>query len=146
MDNFFVSTDKSHLDIKVIHGYLKTSYWAANIPEEVVIKAIENSLCFGVYNNKQQVGFARVVTDYAVFAYLADVFILEEYRGKGLSKMLMKEIMQHPQLQNLRRWMLATRDAHGLYSQFGFNPLSSPERVMEIFIPDIYNKTKADEL
>ena len=130
-NGFIISTDKTKLDIAVIHCYLdKGSYWAKNIPLKVVKKSIKGSCCFGLYKNKIQVGFARVVTDHATFGYIADVFILDEYRGKGLSKWLMEEIIKHPGLQGLRRWMLATRDAHGLYAQFGFLPLDKPERIM----------------
>jgi len=130
-NKFYISTDKKKLDIKVIHHYLcNESYWAKNIPVHVVEKSIAGSFCFGLYHDKRQAGFARVITDHATFAYLADVFILDEYRGIGLSKWLMKEIMDHPDLQGLRRWMLATRDAHGLYSRFGFLPLDKPERIM----------------
>jgi GNAT superfamily N-acetyltransferase len=130
-NNFLISTDKTKLDIPVIHTYLSNeSYWAKNIPVDIVEKSIEGSFCFGLYDHKNQVGFARVITDHATFAYIADVFILDEYRGKGLSKWLMKEIMEHPDLQGLRRWMLATKDAHGLYSRFGFLPLDKPERIM----------------
>ena len=130
-NDFIISTDKTKLDIVLIHTYLsKESYWAKNIPLNVVKKSIKGSCCFGLYKNKEQIGFARVVTDHATFGYIADVFILDEYRGKGLSKWLMTAIMKHPDLQGLRRWMLATRDAHGLYTQFGFLPLDKPERIM----------------
>lgn len=130
-NDFFISTDKSKLNIAIIHNYLsKESYWAKNIPLRIVKKSIKGSCCFGVYHKKDQVGFARVVTDHATFGYIADVFILDKYRGKGLSKWLMTVIMDHPGLQGLRRWMLATRDAHGLYAQFGFLPLDKPERIM----------------
>ena len=130
-NDFSISTDKTKLNIGVIHNYLsKESYWAKNIPMKTVKKSIKGSCCFGVYHKNEQVGFARVVTDHATFGYLADVFILDEYRGKGLSKWLMETIMNHPGLQGLRRWMLATRDAHGLYAQFGFLPLDKPERIM----------------
>lgn len=130
-NDFLISTDKSKLDITVIHQYLcNESYWAKNIPAGIVKKSIEGSFCFGLYHHKVQVGFARVITDHATFAYLADVFILEEYRGRGLSKWLIKEIMGHPGLQGLRRWMLATKDAHGLYARFGFQPYDKPERIM----------------
>ena len=130
-NDFLISTDKTKLNIGVIHDYLsKESYWAKNIPLAIVKKSIKGSLCFGLYHKKVQVGFARVVTDHATFGYIADVFILNEYRGKGLSKWLMEVIMNHPNLQGLRRWMLATRDAHGLYAQFGFLPLDKPERIM----------------
>ncbi len=137
-DGFTISTDKSLLDVPAIHDFLaNSSYWARNVPLSTVQKSIENSLCFGIYDDDadRQVGFARVITDYAVFAYLADVFILEAYRGRGLAKWLMACIVSTPELQNLRRWMLATKDAHGLYAQYGFNPLSKPERFMEAFQP-----------
>jgi GNAT superfamily N-acetyltransferase len=137
-DEYYVSTDKSKLQLDVIHNFLKQSYWAKDIPMEKIKTAIEHALCFGVYHGNKQVGFARVVTDYAVIGYIGDVFILEEERGKGLSKMLMQEIIRHPQLQILRRIILATRDAHGLYSQFGFTSLVYPERWMERARPDAY--------
>ena len=136
-DGFTISTDKARLDVPAIHDFLAhSSYWARDVPLSTVQKSIENSLCFGIYNDaNKQVGFARVITDYAVFAYLADVFILEAYRGRGLAKWLMACIVSTPELQNLRRWMLATKDAHGLYAQYGFNPLSRPERFMEASQP-----------
>jgi len=137
-NTYFVSSDHSLLQPELIHSFLSSSYWAKNIPLETVLRSIENSICFGVYNGKEQVGFARVVTDKSVFAYLADVFILPEHRGKGLSNILMKEIMSHPDLQGLRRWILGTRDAHGLYKKFGFTPLALPDRWMEVHDPDIY--------
>jgi GNAT superfamily N-acetyltransferase len=137
-DEYFISTDKSKLQLDVIHGFLSKSYWAKDIPFEKVKLAIENALCFGVFHNDVQVGFARVVTDYAVIGYIGDVFIVEEERGKGLSKMLMQHIVDHPQLQGLRRIVLATHDAHGLYAQFGFKPLVYPERWMERPRPDAY--------
>ncbi len=131
-DGFEISTDKSKLNITLIHQYLSVeSYWAKNIPLALVQKSIEGSFCFGLYFQEQQIGFARVITDFAVFGYLADVFILPAYRGRGLSKWLMETIMNHPELQNFRRWMLATRDAQGLYRQFGFVPLPNPERIMQ---------------
>jgi len=137
-DEYYVSTDKSKLQLDVIHGFLSKSYWAKDIPIEKVNLAIENALCFGVFHNDMQVGFARVVTDYAVIGYIGDVFIVEEERGKGLSKMLMQHIVDHPQLQGLRRIVLATRDAHGLYEQFGFKQLVYPERWMERPRPNAY--------
>ena len=137
-ENFMVSTDKSKLDLSVIHAFLTKSYWATNIPFEIVKKSIENSLCFGVYDNGKQIGFARVISDYATFAYLADVFVLPENRGNGLSKFLMQTIKTHPELQNLRRWMLATKDAHKLYEKFGFTRLVDPDPIMVISNPDIY--------
>ena len=133
-----IDTDKSRLDLAVIHGFLSTSYWAKGIPREVVAKATEGSLCFGVYAGGRQVGFARVITDSATFAYLADVFILESHRGQGLSRRLMDAIVAHPSLQGLRRWMLATRDAHGLYARYGFKPLAVPDRFMELHNPEVY--------
>jgi GNAT superfamily N-acetyltransferase len=137
-EDYDISDDKRRLDIGVIHGYLTRSYWSPGIPLAVVERAIQGSLCFGVYHGTQQVGFARVVTDKATFAYLADVFILESHRGMGLSKRLMERIVSHPELQGLRRFMLVTRDAHGLYRQFGFTELASPERFMEILRPNMY--------
>ena len=135
-DGFTISTDKSRLDVAAIHDFLcNSSYWARNVPLPTVQKSIENSLCFGLYDGDRQVGFARVITDYAVFAYLADVFILEAYRGRGLAKWLIACIISYPELQDLRRWMLATKDAHGLYTKYGFNPLSKPERFMEASQP-----------
>jgi GNAT superfamily N-acetyltransferase len=133
---FSISTDSSLLDFEVIYNYLdKDSYWAKGIPAEKLRAAISNSLCFGVYYQKKQAGFARVVTDKATFAYICDVFILPEFRGKSLSKWLIQTILAHSGLQGLRRWSLATADAHGLYSQFGFEPLTMPERWMAIFTP-----------
>lgn len=131
-DHLF-STDKTKLQLDVIHNYLsKESYWAQNMPIDTIKKSIEGSICFSIYLKDKQIGYARVVTDHATFGYLADVFILEAHRGKGLSKQLMQFIMAHPDLQGLRRMMLATRDAQGLYKQFGFTALSMPERIMEI--------------
>ena len=135
---FEISTDPDRIDLIAVHQFLTNSYWAKGIPVEIVQQSIQNSLCFGIYREKQQVGFARVITDGATFAYLADVFILEPYRGRGLSKWLMECIIAHPQLQGLRRWMLATRDAHKLYGQFGFAPLKSPDRFMELHYPGVY--------
>jgi GNAT superfamily N-acetyltransferase len=133
-----ISTEKSLLDFDVIFNYLdQQSYWAKGIASAKLKHAIEHSLCFGVYKNGLQAGFARVVTDEATFAYLCDVFILPAYRGLGLSKWLMQTIMAHPDLQGLRRWSLATHDAHGLYKQFGFKEINNPERWMQIFTPYI---------
>ena len=135
-NKFIISTDKSKLNISFIHNYLcNESYWAKNIPFETVQKSIEGSCCFGLFINEEnlsetQIGFARVVTDYATFGYLADVFIIEDYRGQGLAKWLMGEIMNYPELQGFRRWLLATKDAHGLYLKSGFLPLDKPERIM----------------
>jgi GNAT superfamily N-acetyltransferase len=124
-----------------IGSYLVRSYWAEGIPREVVERSIKWSLCFGVYDGMKHIGFARVITDRATYAYIGDVYLLEEYRGKGLSKWLMSCIKAHPDLQGLRRWALATRDAHGLYKQFGFTEVKAPERWMEITNPGVYKKT-----
>ena len=132
MNTYDISTDKSRLQLPAIHAYLTRSYWSPGIPQDVVARAIANSMCFGIYLGGVQVGFARVVTDKASFAYLADVYVLEEHRGQGLSKRLVETIQAHPELQGLRRFMLATRDAHGLYAQFGFNPLARPQSMMEM--------------
>jgi N-acetylglutamate synthase-like GNAT family acetyltransferase len=130
---FLFSADKTKLDIGYIHHFLsKESYWAKNIPIDIVKKSIEGSLCFGVYENNKQVGFARVITDYATFGYLADVFIDKDYRGRGLSKELMKFIMEQDVIKKLRRFMLATLDAHGLYTQFGFESQEGNKRLMGV--------------
>jgi GNAT superfamily N-acetyltransferase len=136
--NAIVDTDKARLDVDMIHGFLRQSYWAAGVPRETVERSIAHSLCFGIYVDGRQVGFARVVSDYATFAYLADVFVLDAFRGRGLSKQLMDAIVSHPHLQGLRRWLLATRDAHGLYARYGFTPLGTPERLMERLNPSVY--------
>lgn len=128
--DILISTDKRKLQIKVIHNFLTESYWCSGIPLDVIKTQIKNSFCVGVYIQKEQVGFARVVTDYASHAYLCDVFILESHRGKGLSKLLMEFIFKHPKLKKIRAWKLATRDAHGLYAKFGFTPETNPERLM----------------
>jgi GNAT superfamily N-acetyltransferase len=134
---FLISNDRSMLDHDVIHGFLTESYWAAGVSRETVERSIENSLCFGVYHGAQQIGFARVISDYATFAYIADVFVIEPYRGRGLAKELMATIMSHPDLQGLRRWNLGTRDADALYAQFGFKPVENRGRVMmELIDPD----------
>lgn len=141
---FLISTDKSKLDIDLIHEFLSCeSYWAVGIPRGTVVRSIENSLCFGVYDNANQIGFARVISDFATYAYVADVFILEPYRERGLGKELMASIMAHPDLQGLRRWSLGTRDAQGLYAQFGFKPVvnSRARTVMEIVDPEVYSRS-----
>ena len=130
---YLVSTDKARLDLEMIHGFLKTSYWAAGIPAQAVRRSVENSLTFGLFRGDEQVGFARVVTDYATFAYLADVFVLEPHRGQGLGKWMMEVVFSHPELQGLRRWMLATRDAHGLYRKYGFAEPENPQIFMEMY-------------
>jgi len=137
--DYEIDTDKRRLDLSRIHTFLSTeSYWARSRTLEQTLTAVENSLCFGVYRGKVQVGFARLITDRATFAYVGDVFVVEEHRGKGLSKWLMKVISEQPDLQCLRRWLLATRDAHGLYEQFDYSPLRHPERWMERTAPDAY--------
>jgi GNAT superfamily N-acetyltransferase len=133
---YTISNDKSRLQLKTIHGYLSRSYWAENIDFTIVKNSVENSYCFGVYKEEEQIGFARLITDYATFAYLADVFILEEHRGKGLSKWLMEIIMSSPELNKLRGWMLKTKDAHGLYRKYGFEKSKFPERIMEYTTAD----------
>ncbi|HMS09547.1 MAG TPA: GNAT family N-acetyltransferase [Pyrinomonadaceae bacterium] len=133
------TTDKDRLDLGLIHSFLvEESYWARERSPEQTRTAIENSMCFGVFNGERQIAFARVVSDKATFAYVGDVFVIEEYRGRGIGKMLMQKIVEHPELQGLRRWVLATRDAHGLYEQFEFAPLRHPERWMEKTAPNAY--------
>ncbi len=138
-ENYSVSTDKSRLDLDMIHDFLSHAYWSPNVPRSIVEKAIQHSMCFGVYDGTTQVGFARVITDQATFAYLADVFIVEGHRGRGLSKWMLECILNHPDLQWLRRFMLATKDAHGLYEQFGFKPLANPERWMQLQLITSYS-------
>lgn len=136
---FTISTDKTRLQVPVIHEFLsQESYWARGRSIEQTKTAIENSICFGVYQGERQIGFARVVSDCATFAYLGDVFIIEEFRGQGVSKWLMETIISHPELQGLRRWVLATSDAHALYEKFGFHALTFPDRWMERPAPDAY--------
>jgi GNAT superfamily N-acetyltransferase len=136
-----ISVDPALLDREMMHRFLtERSYWAKGMPREVMERSLENSLCFGVYVSGRQAGFARVVTDFATFAWLADVFVLEEHRGRGLSKKLVAAILAHPGLQGLRRFMLATLDAHGLYAQYGFTRVEPPERFMEIARPNPYNQ------
>jgi N-acetylglutamate synthase-like GNAT family acetyltransferase len=138
-DDYEISTDPRRLDVSVVHKFLaEDSYWSRGIPRSTVERAIENSLCFGVYHGAAQVGFARVVTDRSTFALLADVFVLEAHRGKGLSKELMRRVVEHEDLQGLRRFLLLTSDAHGLYSQFGFKEIGSPARFMEVLRPNVY--------
>jgi GNAT superfamily N-acetyltransferase len=133
-----ISTDRARLDVDAIHAYLSRSYWAARIPRDVVARSLDHSLCFGVYDGGRQVGFARVITDRATYAYLADVYILASHRGRGLGVRLMEHVMAHPDLQGLRRWSLVTQDAQGLYRKFGFQPLAQPERHMEIARKGLY--------
>jgi GNAT superfamily N-acetyltransferase len=136
--SYEISTDPLRLDVEAIHAFLTQSYWSAGIPKATVARAVEHSLCAGVYLGNDQVGFARVITDRASFGYLADVYILEAHRGRGLSKELVATLLAHPDLQGLRRLLLATRDAHNLYSKFGFKHLATPQRMMELHTPDVY--------
>jgi GNAT superfamily N-acetyltransferase len=137
-EEFLISTSRERLSLDLVHGFLTNCYWAKGIPREVVARSIEHALCFGIYDGQGvQVGFARVISDFATIAYLGDVFVLETHRGRGLGKWLMECIVQHPALQNLRRWILTTRDAHELYSQVGFAPVKMPERFMELHRPDV---------
>jgi len=140
-DGYIISTDKARFDVAAIHSYLTRSYWSPGIPRAVVEKAIAGSLCFGLFSEQRnQVGFARAITDGATFAYLADVYVLEEHRGKGLGKWIVETTLAHPSLQGLRRILLATRDAHELYAQFGFEPLATPESLMSIHRPNVYGQ------
>lgn len=143
MNTYDISTDPGRLQPGAIHAYLTRSYWSPGIPKDVVARGIANSMCFGIYQGESQVGFARVITDKASFAYLADVYVLEEHRGQGLSKRLVGEILAHPELQGLRRFMLATADAHGLYAQFGFNPLARAQNMMELRNPPTWLQVAA---
>lgn len=140
-NGFIFSDDRNLVDVKAVHHYLSTqSYWAKDISYELVEKSIRNSLCFGIYKEQQQVGFARWITDKATFAYLCDVYVAEEFRGLGLSKKLMSLMLFHPDLQGLRRYQLATLDAHGLYEQFGFKAIENPENQMGIVFKNLYSK------
>jgi GNAT superfamily N-acetyltransferase len=136
-NNYLISTDKSKIDIDYVHGFLSQSYWSSGVPMKIIKKAMKGSLCFGVYYNDTQIGYARMVTDRATFAYMADVFIDENYRGKGLGKWLVEMILAHPHLQGLRRILLATKDAHKLYEQCGFTSINNPERYM-VYNPAAY--------
>jgi GNAT superfamily N-acetyltransferase len=142
-DGFVVSTDPSRLDVEAVHAYLTSSYWAAGISRTVVEQSIAGSMCFGLFDGATQIGFARVISDQATFAYLADVYVLDAYRGRGLGTWLIDVIVGHPNLAGLRRFMLVTRDAQGLYAKFGFTTITSPERYMEIVRPDIYVRSAA---
>lgn len=152
-DPFLVSTAPQLIDLGVVHAFLsRDAYWSKDIPMDVVRRGIENCLAFGLYDTSraragagsgaapEQIGLARVITDRATFAYLSDVFVLPAYRGRGLSKWLMEAVMAHPDLQGLRRWMLLTADAHGLYRRFGFTDPATPERILERVVPDIYRR------
>ncbi|HEY1047269.1 MAG TPA: GNAT family N-acetyltransferase [Bacteroidia bacterium] len=138
-NDYSISTDPTKLDINAIHGFLSTeAYWCLNIPKEKVQLSIDHSLCFGVYHQGKQIGFARVISDYSTIAYLGDVYVLDAHRGQGISKWLMEAIMSHPNLQGLRRWILLTGDAHGLYKQFGWTELADPTKWMELHNPNVY--------
>jgi len=137
---YSVSTDKERLDLAMVHGFLTTSYWSPGIPLAVLERAVEHSLVFGLHEERRQIGFARVITDHATFAYVCDVFVLESHRGRGLGTWLMESVMAHPDLQGLRRWILVTRDAHRLYRKVGFTQLDQPERFMQLVVPDIYKR------
>jgi GNAT superfamily N-acetyltransferase len=138
--NYLINDDREKTDLEFVHRELSQSYWAKNIPVETVRRGIENSVCFNVFLNAQQIGFARVITDKSTFGYLCDVIVNEQHRGKGLGKALMQFIMAHPDLQGFRRFTLGTRDAHGLYEQFGFHAPKFPDRLMEISRPGLYEK------
>ena len=141
---YSITTDPSSFDYERIHDFLsRQSYWARGIPMDVMKKSIKNSLSFSIFYEEEQVGFARVVTDYATFAWLGDVFIDEGHRGKGLGKWLMETIHKHPDVQSLRRWILATSDAHGLYQKWGYTPLAKPGLYMERYEPEIYRKASS---
>lgn len=144
-DSYLISTDTSRLDLAVIHGFLATVYWSQGLPRSILERAIEHSLVFGLYKEQEQAGFARVITDHSTFAYLADVFILERFQRQGLGVWLVETIVSHPDLQGLRRFLLATRDAHGLYGKVGFVPLQAPERWMEIWDPNVYSNIQSKD-
>lgn len=139
-EQFIVSCDPQKMDLDVIHGFLSESHWAAGIPKGTVARSLDASLCFALLEQDKQIGFARVISDFATIAYLGDVFVLPHYRGRGLSKWLMRCIMEHPDLQGLRRWILATSDAHGLYQKFGFTALAKPDIFMERYTADLYSR------
>jgi GNAT superfamily N-acetyltransferase len=140
-----ISTDKARMNVDLIHDFLSQSYWSKGIPRETVLAAIEHSLCFGIFANDEQLGFARVITDYTTFGYLADVFIVEEARGKGLGKKLIESILAYPSLQGLRRWTLGTRDAHGLYAQFGFVAADASREMVKRNFTSYENLSKASD-
>ena len=141
---YTISTDPARLDLDAVHAFLDRSYWAAGIPAEVVRRAAAHSLCFGLYHGTEQIGFARVITDRATFAYLADVYVLEAHRGQGLAEWLMEVILAHPALQGLRRFLLVTRDAHGLYARFGFEVPADASGIMQIHRPAVYRDGRCD--
>jgi GNAT superfamily N-acetyltransferase len=134
MENISISTDRTQLDLNMIHEFLRQSYWAKDISRTRVQQSIAHSLCFGLYLDDRQIGFARVVTDYTAIAYLADVFVLEAYRRRGLGKQLVQFVLKYPELKTVRKWLLATADAHGLYQQLGFEPIAAPEMYLQRFV------------
>ncbi|WP_343520336.1 GNAT family N-acetyltransferase [Sphingomonas sp.] len=142
-DGYDVGLDPARLQLDVIHGFIAQTYWARDIPRETMARAIANSVCVGAYRGDAQVGFARAVTDRATFAYLADVFVLPEHGGKGLAKAMVLALHEHPELRNLRRWMLATRDAHRVYAALGWAPIADPELFMQRHDPDVYRRGTA---
>lgn len=142
-DELLISTDRRRLDLDVVHAYLSRSYWAAGMPRQILERAIENSLTFGIYDGRQQVGFARVITDLATYAYLSDVFVLETHRNRGLARWLMECVLAHPDLQGLRRFALFTRDAQGLYERFGFGPARSASVYLERYTPNVYATSRS---
>lgn len=142
---YTISSDPERLDVAAIHAYLTRSYWAQDVPLEIVRRSLQYSVNFCIFHGNQLAGFGRVITDRATFGYIGDVFVLEAHRGHGLSKWLMECILAHPELKGFRRWVLITRDAHGLYRKFGFTPLARPDRYMELHAPDVYLKPPAGE-
>ena len=137
-DGFTISTNRDRIDLDVVHGFLSTSYWAEGISRETVKRSLDHSLCFGLYHGERQIGFARVISDRATFAYLGDVFVLDAYRGCGLATWLMDVVHAHPELQGFRRWVLLTRDAHALYRKCGYASLAAPDRYMERWVKNVY--------
>jgi GNAT superfamily N-acetyltransferase len=143
-NEYHISTDANQIDVDVVHQFLVSSYWAKDLPLDVLQRSLRNSLIFGLYKENEQIGLARVITDYATFAYIADVFVLPHYRGQGLGKWLIETIVSHPELQGLRRWLLITKDAHELYRKFGFTELNNPARFMDKWNPDIYQQNRTE--
>jgi GNAT superfamily N-acetyltransferase len=141
---FLVSTDPARLNLDAVYAYLSRAYWCEGIPRQTVERALRQSLCFSLLEGERQIGLVRVITDYTTFAYLCDVYVLESHQGRGLGTWMMQCVVEHPELQGLRRWHLTTRDAHALYHKVGFVPLSKPERHMEVFTPDIYKVQNSD--
>jgi GNAT superfamily N-acetyltransferase len=143
IQGYDISLDPARLQLDAVHGFISTTYWASGMPRETMARAIANSVCVGAYRDGEQVGFARVVTDRATFAYLADVFVLPDHGGKGLARALVTALHDHPDLQGLRRWMLATSDAHGVYAALGWQPIAQPELFMQRHDPDVYRRGAA---